>query len=1052
MKLSNYYDDVARFCARAALTLRAAAFALLMGATLPVAAQTAPGKSVQTFLLYYGGGPTLVASDAASLAKFDLLDFDRFRYNQIGSNTWATIKTLNPNMRIYLYVDGPDIYNDQDAQSSLFINTISRYNVSRGHPMGSLNGNHPELFLLDSGGNRIYATAFSNPAGGKFDYLMDFGSAAYQSYWLTAIKADVVDQPWVADGIFTDDCVAFPAQVGYSATSVKYPTNAAFSAAMNSFVSAIATGLHGYGQKLWCNKGETRSVDGSAAWLSLDAGANPPDVFLEEGAFAVMWGPWAVQFLQESEWKRQIDTMGALRNTKAAMLSHTQLMAGQSGSDNFGNSVSFWQTLWYSLGSYLLGKNDVLGNAYFSFHGGDSDYNKIIWYDEYDKIDLGRALGSYAVTTIGGVNIYSREFEKGYVYVNPTGNVASVALLQAGRQLTHDNLLSPLASIPIVSSVSLVGHSSAIVLKTAVTPPDTTAPSTPTGLSASAVSSSQINLSWTASTDNVGVTGYRVYRAATLLATLGAVTTYQNTGLAASTSYSYTVQAIDAAGNASAQSASASATTQAAPDTQAPSVPTGLAGTAVSATQINLTWNASTDNVAVTGYQVYLNDALIASTTVTSFQHTGLTAGTTYNYRVSAADAVPNYSGWTVPPVSVATPAAPDTTAPSVPGGLAAVAVSSSQINLSWAASTDNVGVTGYRVYRAGTLLATLGVVTTYQNTGLTPSTTYSYTVQALDAAGNASAQSASASATTQAAADTTAPSVPGGLTAVAVSSSQINLSWPASNDNVAVTGYRVYRAGALLATLGAVTTYQNAGLAASTTYSYTVQALDAAGNASAQSALASATTQAAADTQAPSVPTSLAGTAVSATQIDLTWNASTDNVAVTGYRVYRAGTLLATLGVVTTYQNTGLTPSTTYSYTVQAIDAAGNTSAQSNVVSIGTLDITPVPVTTPPAPDTQPLSVGGGVHCFIATAAYGSPMATDVRYLRAFRDQYLLTNKFGQWFVEQYYRLSPPLADELRAHDGWRAVVRIALSPLVALSKWLASDETFEKQTAGRF
>ena len=78
--------------------------------------------------------------------------------------------------------------------------------------------------------------------------------------------------------------------------------------------------------------------------------------------------------------------------------------------------------------------------------------------------------------------------------------------------------------------------------------------------------------------------------------------------------------------------------------------------------------------------------------------------------------------------------------------------------------------------------------------------------------------------------------------------------------------------------------------------------------------------------------------------------------------------------------------------------------------------------------------------------------MATDVRYLRAFRDQYLLTNKFGQWFVEQYYRLSPPLADELRAHDGWRAVVRIALSPLVALSKWLASDETFEKQTAGRF
>ncbi|PYR28967.1 MAG: hypothetical protein DMF98_01310, partial [Acidobacteria bacterium] len=335
------------------------------------------------------------------------------------------------------------------------------------------------------------------------------------------------------------------------------------------------------------------------------------------------------------------------------------------------------------------------------------------------------------------------------------------------------------------------------------------------------------------------MTGYRVYRAGTLLATLGAVTAYQNTGLTPSTSYSYTVQALDAAGNASAQSASAGATTQVAPDTQAPSVPTGLTGTAVSATQINLTWNASTDNVAVTSYQVYLNDAMIANTPATSFQHTGLTAGTTYNYRVSAADAVPNYSAWTVPPVSVATPAAADTTAPSTPTGLLASAVSSSQINLSWAASTDNVGVTGYRVYRAGTLLATLGVVTTYQNTGLTPSTTYSYTVQALDAAGNASAQSASASATTQAASDTTAPSVPGGLAAAAVSSSQINLSWSASTDNVGVTGYRVYRAGTLLATLGAVTAYQNTGLTPSTSYSYTVQALDAAGNASAQSASA---------------------------------------------------------------------------------------------------------------------------------------------------------------------------------------------------------------------
>src|SRR5205807_8427848 len=163
------------------------------------------------------------------------------------------------------------------------------------------------------------------------------------------------------------------------------------------------------------------------------------------------------------------------------------------------------------------------------------------------------------------------------------------------------------------------------------------------------------------------------------------------------------VQAIDVAGNASTHSTSNGVATLDDPDTNPPSVHTWLTGTAVSATQINLTWNASTDNVAVTSYQVYLNDAMIANTAVTSFQHTGLTAGTTYNYRVSAADAVPNYSGWTATPVSVTTPAAPDTTAPSTPTGLLASAASSSQINLSWSASTDNVAVTDCKVDVSGT-------------------------------------------------------------------------------------------------------------------------------------------------------------------------------------------------------------------------------------------------------------------------------------------------------------------------------------------------------------
>ncbi|TRZ57185.1 MAG: fibronectin type III domain-containing protein, partial [Rhodocyclaceae bacterium] len=105
------------------------------------------------------------------------------------------------------------------------------------------------------------------------------------------------------------------------------------------------------------------------------------------------------------------------------------------------------------------------------------------------------------------------------------------------------------------------------------------------------------------------------------------------------------------------------------------------------------------------------------------------------------------------------TSSAGDNQAPTVPGGLTAIAGSSSQISLSWTASSDAVGVTAYKVYRGGVLLTTLGNVTTYSDTGLTASTTYSYTIAACDAASNCSAQSSSASATTQQGTSTSANS-----------------------------------------------------------------------------------------------------------------------------------------------------------------------------------------------------------------------------------------------------------------------------------------------------
>jgi len=654
--------------------LRAGAFALLVGMALPLAAQTTATRFIPTFLVYYGGGPTLTAADAPTLGKFDLIDIDRFRYTDIGSQTWAAIKAVNPNSQIYLYEDGVEVQNQQDSFAQVSLNNLGRYNVSRGHPMGSLNGNHPEFFQKDASGNRIYDSGFSNTATGSYYYLLDFGSSAYQSYWLTGVQADIVSQPWKADGIFVDLCMTFPASAGYNATSTTYPTNAAWSAAMNSFSSAITAGAHGFGQKLWCNKGDSRSAAGKSAWLALDSSASPPDVLLEEGAFAVMWGA-AVQFFPESDWKNQVDTLAAMKNSKSAVMSHTQLEADQTGTDNYGQPVSFWQALWYSLGSFALGKNDTPNNAYFMFNGG-SGYNKIWWFTEYDKINLGKALAPYTVTAVGGVNIYSREFENGYVYVNPTPNaVASVTLPQASRQLTHANLLTAPDTLPSVNSIAVPAHNAVILLKVVATSTSTTsttstavpftststtsstdtqAPSVPAGLQATVVSGTQINLTWNASTDNVGVKGYYVYLNDVALTTTTG-TSFQHTGLVPGTTYNYRVSAFDAVPNHSAWTATAVSATTPLIDTQVPSVPSGLKAKAVSATEIYLSWNASTDNVGVKGYYVYLNDVAIAITTRTTYKHFGLAPGTTYNYRVSAFDAVPNFSAWTPIPVSATT-------------------------------------------------------------------------------------------------------------------------------------------------------------------------------------------------------------------------------------------------------------------------------------------------------------------------------------------------------------------------------------------------------------
>src|SRR5213076_3207095 len=221
-------------------------------------------------------------------------------------------------------------------------------------------------------------------------------------------------------------------------------------------------------------------------------------------------------------------------------------------------------------------------------------------------------------------------------------------------------------------------------------------------------------------------------------------TSYADAGLSAATTYSYTVAARDAAGNLSPDSASASVTTASAADTTAPSAPSGLTAAAVGSSGANLSWSASTDDVGVTGYIVRRNGVQIATPATTSFADTGLSAATTYSYTVAARDAAGNIS----PNSTSVSVTLADTTPPTTPAGLTAAAAGSTGANLSWSASTDNVGVTGYILRRNGVQVAT-PATTSYADTGLSAATTYSYTVAARDAAGNISPISATVSVTT---------------------------------------------------------------------------------------------------------------------------------------------------------------------------------------------------------------------------------------------------------------------------------------------------------------
>ncbi len=171
------------------------------------------------------------------------------------------------------------------------------------------------------------------------------------------------------------------------------------------------------------------------------------------------------------------------------------------------------------------------------------------------------------------------------------------------------------------------------------------------------------------------------------------------------------------------------------PDTVAPSVPGSLQGSAASATRIDLTWGASSDDRGVVaGYLVLRDGTVIAHTATTSFSDTTVAPNSAYNYTVEAVDPAGNVSD---PSTALEVDTGADVTPPTAPSGLTAAYTPPSTVALSWQPSTDDVGVAGYTISRGGTVLTTTTATSSSDST-VTSGTTYVYTVSAFDAAGNA--------------------------------------------------------------------------------------------------------------------------------------------------------------------------------------------------------------------------------------------------------------------------------------------------------------------------
>ncbi|SNR15647.1 endonuclease [Tenacibaculum jejuense] len=355
-------------------------------------------------------------------------------------------------------------------------------------------------------------------------------------------------------------------------------------------------------------------------------------------------------------------------------------------------------------------------------------------------------------------------------------------------------------------------------------------------------------------------------------------------------------------------------------DTQAPTNPSGLIASNTTQTTTDLAWTASSDNIAVTGYNIFSGSTQIGTTTSTSFNVTGLTPGTAYTFSVRAFDAAGN--------ISANSNGVNVTTTPNGSGGSGTTTeliISEYVEGSSFNKAIEIANFTGSTVNLSGySLRKTTNGNNSWGSTlnlsgQLANGEVYVVAhVNASTAIKNEADRTISAGAMNF-----------NGNDAIALfkNNSLIDLvGTPASSANFG-KDVTLQRKSSVISPNTSYTTSEWNSLSSNTISDLGTHTIDGGSLP---------------DTQAPTIPTGLTASNISETSLNLSWNASTDNEAVTGYEIYRGTTKITTVTALS-YNVTNLNPDTAYGFSIRALDAAGNISSASNIVNVTTLPTTPV-------------------------------------------------------------------------------------------------------------